>query len=930
MKFHRIYCVVINIILTFLVSQARSLNDTLDISGSWSYRLSGAPSAIPGEGKIIFPNTLDNAHKSIYHPQGDNTSQLRREFSFVGEASYSKHIRIPENWNHRDIELFLERTKPSEIRIDGKIVGRNSRISSPQRYDLTDYLSPGNHTIEIRVNNSDSIPPIIARSSSAVSEATQTNWNGILGDMWLIARDPMHIESIRYDDKNIDKALTFEVKFSETAPQDLVFTIESESRNPVSRNVHKGIGTIEIKYPIEESDLWSATYPNLHELIFTLSDKRGELIDTYKLTTGFRDFSTSGRYFTVNGQPVFLRGTVNAAIFPKTTYAPTDLTSWEEYFEILKQYGINHVRFHSWTPSEAAFTAADKAGMYLMVELPIWGELDRDLQNHNRFLQEDMKGIMESYSHHPSFVMFSPGNELWGDISLMGEYMKRAKELNPRILSTYGTNVYLGMNGQIGEEDFIVSSKTDDEVENSIRGSVSFADSSTGGYFNSTTPNSIFNFGKATENITVPLVSHEVGQYQSYPDFEEIEKYTGNLLPDNLIEFKNRAMEAGTLRKNKAYHEASGKWAAKLYKAEMEMAMRSPGLSGFELFGLQDYPGQGTALIGILDPFLDSKGFITPELWRESSSDLAILAEFPKFTFLSGENVEIPVVTVNFTDNDEALRIINWETEFSKGSFKATPGIGVIENDFIHLKMPKLSAPKKMKLSLSTSDGGTSNTYYFWVYPKEKSKIKGVTVTDNLTEALIMLDQGERVLLCPDTATIKDASLEPLFTTDFWNYRMFRTICDEMGLKESPGTLGLLINQNHPALKKFPTENHTDWQWYSIVANSRPLIIDRLPKDFDPVVEVIDNVERNFRLALMLECNVGKGKLMILAANKSELEETPEGEWLLQSLKEYMDSKEFKPAVTLTPEQLVNLLTKPSTARLIKELKNETYNSKWE
>ena len=916
---------IASFIIWILLFSVYTFAENLDISGNWHYRLLGAPSSIPGEGSIMMPNTLDNAHKSIYTPKTDNTDQLRHEFSFIGEAIYSKEINIPEDWEGKEISLFLERTKPTRLRIDGKETGINSRISSPQIYDLTEFLLPGKHTFEIIVNNADSIPPIVARSSHAVSESTQTNWNGILGDMLLRAEDKFRIKSVRLDDSDLEKGVVIYVRFSSPASES-GNTVELEWKSEkYMKEVPENAEWVEFSIPVDKDDLWSHRNPKLHPLNFRLFGPKGSHRQNYKITAGFRNFSQNGENFTINGHPVFLRGTVNAAVFPLTAYAPLDYKSWEDYFSTLQQYGLNHVRFHSWTPPEAAFEAADKLGFYIMVELPIWGELDRDLIFHNRFLKEELAGIMEAYANHPSFVMFSPGNELWGDISLMGDYMKAARTVNPRILSTYGSNVYLGMNGQLGEEDFMVSAKTKDDVSGHVRGSFSFADAPSGGHFNSQYPSNNSDFREATKNLTVPLISHEVGQYQSYPDFSEIQKYKGSLKPDNLEEFSKRAHEAGTLRKNTQFAEASGKWAAKLYKAEMEMATRTPGLGGYQLFGIQDYPGQGTAPVGILDPFMESKGFISPKEWRQSSSDLMIIAELPRFTFETGEKAEIPVMLVNYTGNPDEISKIKWSTPFTSGELITPAGSGLLDAGMIELEMVSLKSPEMMSLILETEDGKAENKYDFWIYPKEMKKVAKVVVTQNIDEALHSLKEGGRVILMPDSASIASASIDPLFTTDFWNYRMYRTICEEMHQKPSPGTLGLFIDKNHPSLSKFPTENHTDWQWFALISNSRPLIIDRLPKNFDPIVEVIDNVERNFRLALMLECNVGKGKLMIVSVDPEKAGNYPEGRWFIQSLKEYMAGKNCKPTITLTPEQVVNLLTKPSNARLIKELKNETF-----
>ena len=902
-----------------------SKRDTLSLEGIWEYNLLGAPSSIPGEGEIFLPSTLDSSHKSVYNPLTDETAQLRREFSFIGNAIYSKFIEIPTGWENKNIFLNMERTKPTTLIIDGDTIGSNSVISSSQKYDLTGILTPGLHHIKIAVNNADSIPPVIARSSNAVAESSQTNWNGILGAFFLEARNPFNISAIIIDDRLAPDSVKISVKFSQPIEKKYNIGINLNGQEIIGGKTVIGSDKEEFIIGILPGQLWSAEYPVLHDLEIIVTDDSGNLIDTYATRTGFRKFSSSDGLFTVNDRPVFLRGTVNAAVFPLTGYAPVDKESWIRYFSILKDYGLNHVRFHSWTPPEAAFTAADELGIYIMTELPMWGELDRDMKFHNRFLIKDLSGMMNELSHHPSLVMFSPGNELWGDISLMSEYMNMAKELNPRILATQGTNLYLGMNGYIGGEDFIVAAKLGEDSENAIRGSMSFADSSSGGYLNSHYPNSAFDFQKIVNRYNIPIISHEVGQYQSYPDFEEIAKYKGDLKPDNLLEFMKRADEAGTLNKNREFSEASGKWTARLLKAEMEAAQRTPGLAGYQLFGLQDYPGQGTANVGILDPFMDSKGYITPEEWKESSSDILILAKFPKFSFTESERVRIPLSLVNFSSVRDSKTKIYWNTDFDKGSIHFSPSYGLTDIGTIEFSIPEVSKPEIVTLSLSSDNKEVNNSYKFYVYPKHREKINKVYVTDNVDEALKQLEKGDRVFLCPDSTLISSTSLEPLFVNDFWNYRMYRSICDEMGLPPSPGTLGLYMQATHPVFNKFPTEGHTDWQWYPIIVNSRPLIIDRLPKDFNPLIEVIDNVERNFRLALLLECKVGKGKLMILPGNLAKLEQYPEGRWFIQSIKEYMAGKEFNPPVTLTPSQVINLLTKPSVSRKVKELKNETY-----
>lgn len=907
--------------------------ERLDLSGEWGFRLDNVPDSVKSLGSLSLPGTLDTNGVGIPVPESDNTSQLSRRVTFSGNATYSKTVEIPESWRGKDIELFIERTRPATVTIDGITAGSCSRISSPHRYNLSRLLSPGSHRIEVTVNNSDSIPLAIRNNSHACTESTQTNWNGLIGEIHLEARNPLHIASAKVFPKTARGGYKIAAKLSQPADAPFTLRAEADEAEPIIVDIPKGATTCDFLLPLPFGvEKWSEWSPRLDNIRLSLVSQSKCVIDNYDISCGYRSFTASGSHFAVNGDPVFLRGRHDACVFPLTAHTPMDLDHWRKYFRTLKQYGLNHVRFHSWCPPEACFRAADEEGFYLQPELPIWGEIDKDRPELLSFLQEDMEGILEEYGSHPSFVMFAIGNELWGDTDLMRTFIDRAREVNPGLLATYGSNIYLGWKGHIEGEDFLVTCRvgSGDGFSTHTRASFSYADADNGGIMNSTYPNSQMNFSHAAGLSKVPVVGHETAQYQFYPDFSGNSKYTGVLRPDNLAEFEKRAKAAGTFRKNKEFFNASGKWASKLYLADMEMNLRTPNMGGFQLLDIQDYPGQGTALVGILDPFMESKGIISPEEWRRSCAPLTILAEFPKFCFTEGEEVTVPVKVSNYTNNQHAASVIDWSLPFDNGRLTVTQGKGLVDAGEIKIKMPGVKKPTRMELSLRSDNNSAENIYTIWVYPWKMKKVDNVTVTTDMEEALALLNAGKRVILCPDSSTVAEVTLGPLFQTDYWNYRMFRTICDKIEHTPSPGTMGLMIDNSHPAFENYPTDSHTDWQWFPVVHNSYPLIIDRLPKDVDPVVEVIDNVERNYRLALMLECNVGKGKLMIINTDIEKAAEHPEGAWLLQSVKEYMGSKKCKPTLSLEPEQVRNLLTKPSTARLIKEIRNESYNSQWE
>lgn len=902
----------------------------IDLAGEWRYSLADVPDSVADSGILILPGTLDTNSAGIPVPDTGVTTQLSRRHTYQGKASFSKTIQIPESWAGKTILLNMERTRPTSVKVDGVDAGFRNSISAPQVYDLSRFLTPGHHTIEITVDNDKAIPEAVRNNSHACTESTQTNWNGIIGDFYLSALNPAHFADIRISPDADTKS--FSISGTVTNPDRIPLYVTATAGGitttaPVAADNSGTFSTTLSLLP--SAQLWSEWNPALTEISLSLKDDSGNLLDTSSRKTGLRRFSTSGTHFTINGDTTFLRGRHDAAVWPLTAHVPTDKESWRRYFSILKEYGLNHVRFHSWTPPEACFAAADEAGVYLQPELTIWGQVDDKQAHLTEFLTEDMKEILKAYSHHPSFTMFAIGNELWGDTAVMRKYIDKARETVPGLLATYGSNIYLGWNGHIPGEDYLVTCRVGGGPGFSThsRASFSFADADNGGIMNSSYPNTTSTFSNALSLSPVPVVGHETGQYQFYPDYAEIDKYTGVLRADNLKAFRERADKAGTLRKAGKYYDAAGKWAARLYKADTEMNLRTPGMGGFQLLDIQDYPGQGTALVGILDAFLDSKGFVTPEQWREACSDLTVLALLPKYCFSSGETIEIPLRVANYSlKNTDGSEVV-WTLPFATGKTSVAQGKGVVDAGVISLPAPGLKKPEKVTLSLKLADTLATNSYDLWIFPAEErlKPVKNVTVTDNLDHALTLLADGKRVILCPDSATTSQTTIGPLFTTDYWNYRMFKTIAENAGKTPSPGTMGLLIDDTHPMFDNFPTNNHTDWQWFSVASNSRPLIIDRLPSTFDPTIEPIDNIERDYRLALLMECWVGDGRLMIIMADKDKVASTPEGRWFLRAAEEYIASKECKPRLSLSPRQLRDLLTRPTAARRIEQLNNISY-----
>ena len=846
-----------------LYVQAEDQSKHIDLSGTWQFALDRQATIKAGDplaDTILLPGTTDTNKKGDFTAKSEETTFLTRPWSYKGRAWYQREVVIPASWKGKAIYLFLERTKPSEIYVDGKQVGSSNDISTPQVFDLAKSLTPGKHLLSIMVDNGSGVPKQLYESSHAYTESTQTNWNGIIGRIELSTSLPAAMPA---------------------------------------KDIH----------------------PN------------------------FKDFCIKGQHFYANGHPIFLRGKHDACVWPLTGHVAMDVESWREYLGTCDAYGINHIRFHSWCPPEAAFVAADEYGIILQPELPFWGSFDEKDDTLMTFLHKEGENILRTYGHHPSFRMFALGNELWGSIDKMAEFIDDFRKIAPDKFYTFGSNYYLGYQGVKKGMDYFTTCRVGGEgwgnYNTHTRGSFSFADAADGGMINHFYPNTMMNFEEGCKlafpegepwTKAVPVISHETAQFQTYPDFDEIKKYMGALYPYNMEVFRSRLEKAGMLDQAKDFHQASGLWSLQLYKQDIEMDLRTKNMAGFQLLDLQDYPGQGSAYVGILDAFMDPKGLCTEREWRQWCAPVVPLLVADRFCFTNEDGLHAWVQVANYSGQSLNGKTLHWELTGTSlvcsGEMKLPSTEGLFTAGELKIDLSAFTQPTQLQLSLCINDTeyfGVPyyNTYDLWVYPSwsDLSKLESmVTVTNKLDEvAISQLEKGKSVLLMPDST---DLCVGGLFTTDYWNYRMFKTISENNKKQVSPGTLGILTDPKHPIFKGFPTEMHTNWQWFPVIKASHPMMLDNTGKDYRPIVQVIDNIERNHKLGLVFEFQVGKGKLLVCMADLEAASSYPEGRAFYRSVLQYMTSEDFAPKTHITLEDFQKLMTTPVVEGKIGELNN--------
>lgn len=930
----------------------------ISLEGEWKLQLDEHKQgqSLPFSDVITLPGTTSHARKG---PKNQKVldGALTDEYLFEGQAWFSKEVVITDELAGKVCFLYLERTRLTTVWLDGQEIGSRNSLNTAHVYELTGWLRAGTHTITIRVDNTD----YPTKGGHLTSPDTQTNWNGITGRIELQFYGESYLSDIRFDPDLSTRSVRITASLKGKVGGSV--TVAATSFN--SLTIHSvpeqdftiSTGEISIDYELgTDALLWSESTPNLYKTSIFLKDEKGVVIDRQQLIFGLSEFSTDGDKFTINGVKTFLRGKHDGLIFPLTGFAPTDVEEWLRILGISKSYGINHYRFHTCCPPEAAFTAADMLGIYMEPELPFWGTMTEETdEGHNQaeqdYLISEGYAILQAFGNHPSFVMMSLGNELWGSRTKIDSILKDYKAFDDRHLYTQGSNNHQFVPSILEHDDFFCGVRF--SRDRLFRGSYAMCDAPLG-HVQTDLPNTMkdyddqivppkLQYGQdtamdeggtiqiqyGTEAKTVqlgdasgelipqiPVLSHEIGQYATYPNYEEIGKYTGPLKAHNFEIFQERLESKGLGHLAAKYFEYSGQLAVACYKEELEAAFRSRRLAGFQLLDLQDFSGQGTALVGILDAFMDSKGMISPEEWRTFCNDAVLMARFPKYNYVSGEQFTAHVELCWYSNKTPDTLTLHWELSTDNGTL--SEGIVEVEVpteanyiDICDLKIDLPVAERMTKAVLNLQIAGTDirKAYDLWIYPEiNGTGLNDIRLFEKLSDEVIeLLEQGENVLLMPNPDSLHNA-IEGYYCTDFWCYPMFRSISESMNREVPIGTMGLLIDNTHPVFRNFPCEPYSTYPWWSIIENSKSIILDGTDREWSPIVQTIDNFERNHKLGFLFECQVGSGNLMICALDAGKAGETPEGKQFLYSLVSYMTSEDFKPQYQASATELLRII----------------------
>lgn len=858
---------------------------------------------------ITLPGTLDEAGYGTKTSKS-NYGVLSRRYQYIGPAWYNRDIVIPSNWSNCDVVLYLDRVLwQSQVWVDGKMKDTEEGLGTPHYHNLGK-LSQGKHRLSVRVNN-DMIYNIGDKGHS-YGEYTQIIWNGILGQIELIPQGQLTIENVRtfpdteknaltvtFDAKNETGKSAGKIHYSlvDKQTKETVASLDETLSGKESRFTHTK--TLSFDFPVKK---WDDSSPNLYSLHIEWT--QGKLKDEKHTTFGFRNITTSKSKILINNQPVFMRGNLDCVHFPLTGYPSTDNKEWERIFRIYKSYGLNHVRFHSWCPPQAAFEAADKVGIYIQAEvlwLDWWMAVVRPERSEmttrglpkglgynpsaEAFVPGELQRMIDAYGNHPSFTMMCIGNELGNsDFDMMQKWIKPLQQKDDRRLYSISTARKI-----MPIDQYMVTHN----IPN------------VGGTYGLRRKGTDFDFEENYSKASIPIIAHEVGQYPVYPLWSEINKYTGVLQARNLQELKTLADKNHITCMDKVFHDASGSLQTIMYKALIEAFFRTPSCAGYQMLSMTDYPGQGEALVGWLDPFWDSKGIVTPEEFRRYSNSVVPVARFKSYVWENNELFTALVQIANYSKENINAPLVWTITDavgalLQSGTFTVPIESGKLnEIGNLQFDLNNIQEAGKYTLNITVKGYPYHNQWDFWVYPATATLSEtSVLVKNELDdEALKTLAAGGKVLLQAHKLGKENSTYPLYFSPLFWSNSFFPG--------QSNKTLGMYINKAHPAFDNFPTDDFNNWQWEPICKGHSFIINEH--QHLEPIVQPISDFHINDKLASIFECKIGNGNLLVCGHDLTDIK-SPVARQLKNSLLHYMEQSNFNPYYELSVKQAQEML----------------------
>ncbi|MBI3970809.1 MAG: hypothetical protein HY332_05930 [Chloroflexi bacterium] len=954
--------------------------DEHDLNGAWSFGLDpertgqarGWPESLRAQ-TIQVPGSWQEQGYGVPDPLDELRWPTWRH-QYHGMAWYARSIEVPASWAGSRLVLELERVNwLTHCWVNGRFAGEGESIATPQRFDLTDYLRPGEfNQLTLSVDNWR--PDLGSYNEWQRSFAFAGNPGGLLGPARLLRLPPLHVvraaiapdlaAGLAHCRLTLAGALERAGAARVTCrvrPWAAAADGRADGRATVAaRRETDGtwVAAVPVPAPVRR---WSPADPFLYVLQVEITGDGGEPLDRFEQRFGMREIRADGRALLLNGTPVFLRFDVDFMMFPDRGYPPFEKDVYIRRFRKYQEYGFNGARCHSGTPPRAYFAAADETGFLVQCELPNWSNMLREayVAKAGPFLEREWRRIIEELQPHPSLIIHCLGNELLS-ADAEGRYGVHSPWINARIEEGRAldpTRLYADNSGfiRVPPEPECVSDLL-------IPGLVTGA-----------TPDTRTTFAHYLRGADRPVILHEHTLTPAYPNLENEPLYTGNMVPTALRRTREALAARGMLEQWPEFLRAAGHLQVVFMKELFEKARRTPGVSGWHMNSFVDNDGRSWATTGYVDGFLRDKGFTTPDAVRAFAGDTALLLAAPTKTYYAGESLWAEVLVSHFGESgdDEGVPV-QWSLAAPGGDIasgalppRRLPAGRVTVVGAVEVVLPHWDEPAKITLSAWAEVQGqrVRNCWDFWVFPR--ALVRGtqgrVSATRRLPtvvaqypefppydvrerrvserdpwrtfDGLVAITDG---LVVPQDVDflLNGGTLIALAGADHvWEAipsRFMPPWCAWIFFPTAEFQVTGAIVRRHPLMDRFPHDGCIDWQFYGLVEGGAIACLDALPPDLVPIVQAVDAPQRSKRLAYLFEARVGRGKLIFTTFRLAEglfdaskrrqigapgLQVDPAAWYLLDQTIRYALSNACAPAASLLPAHLLSLCRRPSSER---------------
>lgn len=833
---------------------------------------------------------------------GDETEKLRHHF--IGKGWYGRQASIPAEWAGRRVFLCIGGVhRYAKVWVNGRFLGEHVGYLSPFEYEITDYIQPGAPAeVCICVDSAQRWDIDTLTGCFDIIDYMDTYWGGIWGHVTLEARSAAYLEGLFV--RPIVSQTRDSPLFATACRISATLAGEGGACDGVRLEVLGPGGELAAEkttslddaldgdevvaeLPVPGAKLWSPNAPHLYSARLSLL-QRGEVIDHVETRFGFRTIEIRDAHIYLNGKRIFLSGYGDDCVYPETMAAPSDKRVYLERLTVAKAYGFNHVRHHSHMLPPEYYDACDEVGMLVSAEFPIAYQqfYDRAQGPAIELYRREWSAAIRRFRNHPSVLDWCMGNEMWGGVPLAPELYRIAKDLDP-------TRPVVDSDG-VHARGFVDGAQDRDTLDL---------------YF------AMFDVGNTPldkpdkfhcPNPLKPVISHETGNYVTFPRLDMIDLFTDNFKPFWLTPVKAKLEAMGLL-------DEAGLWAAnseRLYflchKSNIEGLRKSPNICGYHWWLLQDY---WTTSNGLVDTHFRPKGAIDQEKVSRLNGEVLVLQDGLGLTYRGGESLELALLVSNYSPDTLAEPSLAWRVRLGDGVVAEDAGLAASApqgevTELRHIEVPLPDAPQPYRLTVDAElvVGGQryTNDWSTWVYPATidpprvevplfaspdlmpqlgRFGVEAIPSGDRLPSRAVyvsslptlpMLDAieaGACLVLLQPQGLFPSASTR--FKTAWWRGN------------ERDNNAGTVVYDN-PITRAMAPEGWCDAGWRRLIEGCHGYILDEFPSVPEVLVRGIEVLGVCRNKALLFQAKVGKGALVVCGLNLEPVH--PEAAWLIVRL----------------------------------------------